>query len=137
MIARRFEELEAWQLARELERKVYAITETGPASRDVEFCRQIRRASSSSPRNLAEGFGRFLPGDFGKFVRNALGSLNETKDHLAAGAERGYLTRQAHDELVRLLDRAIGKSVNLAKYLEGCKRTSRSRSAQRARNRDS
>jgi len=64
-------------------------------------------------------------------VRNALGSLNETKDHLGAGTERGYLTQQAHEELRRLSDRAIGASVNLAKYLEGCKKTWRKQTAKR------
>src|SRR3954470_275661 len=45
--------------------------------------------SSSAPRNIAEGLGRFLPGDFAKFVRTARGSLVETQDHLDAALERG------------------------------------------------
>jgi four helix bundle protein len=98
MVARRFDELAAWQLARELERRVYAFTDIGIVTRDVEYCRQIRRSGSSAPRNLAEGFGRYLPGDFSKFVRNALGSLNETQDH-DAGLERKYLTPVMHGEL--------------------------------------
>ena len=129
MVARKFEELVAWQLARELERGVYAFTETGDAARDIEYCRQIRRSSSSAPRNLAEGFGRYLPGDFSKFVRNALGSLNETRDHLDAGLERRYLTAARHMELTVLARRATGTSVNLVKYLDRCKRTKRGRSS--------
>jgi four helix bundle protein len=120
VVARKFEELVAWQLSRELERRVYAFTETGAAARDLEDCRQIRRSSSSAPRNLAEGFGRFLPGDFSKFVRNAIGSLNETRDHLDAGFERRYLSAATHAELTVLTRRATGTSVNLAKYLDSC-----------------
>lgn len=125
MAARRFEDLVAWQLSRELERRVYAFTETGTTARDLEFCRQIRSSSSSAPRNIAEGFGRYLPGDFGRYVRNAIGSLNETKDHLEAGLERRYLTPGMHAELVLLARRATGTSVNLAKYLDQCKRDRR------------
>ncbi len=120
MVARRYEDLECWKLAKELERRVYAFTATPPASRDPEYCRQIRNSSSSSPRNMAEGFGRFLPGDFAKFMRNALGSLNETRDHLGAGLEQQYLT---HVELRTLADRAIGASVRLTDYLESVKKT--------------
>ena len=90
--------------------------------RDVEYCHQIRSSSSSAPRNLAEGFGRFLPGDFSRFVRNALGSLNETQDHLDAGLERQYLTIEMHKELKLLARRATGTSVNLVKYLNRSKR---------------
>jgi hypothetical protein len=46
---------------------------------------------------------------------NAIGSLNETKDHLDAGLERRYLTPGLQAELVLLARRATGTSVNLAK----------------------
>ena len=127
MVARRFEDLVCWQFARELERRVYAFTAKPPVSNDLEYCRQIRKSSASAPRNIAEGFGRYLPGDFSKFMRNALGSLNETRDHLGAGFESGYLSKALHAELLTLADRAIGASVNLTKYLESCKATWRSR----------
>jgi four helix bundle protein len=133
MVARKFEDLVAWQLARELERRVYAFTEIGPVVRDFEYCRQIRRSSSSAPRNLAEGFGRYLPGDFSKFVRNALGSLNETRDHLDAGLERRYLSAATHAELTVLTKRAAGTSVNLVKYLDGCRKKRRRGNSRRDR----
>jgi four helix bundle protein len=123
MAARRFEDLHCWQLARELERRVFAFTSQPPASHDLEYCRQIRKSSSSAPPNIAEGFGRYYPGDFARFTRNALGSLNETRDHLGVGLEKKYLTEDTYRELTTLTNRAIGASVNLVKYLEGCKAT--------------
>jgi four helix bundle protein len=127
MVARRFEDLECWQLARELERRVFAFTDKPPASNDFEFCRQIRNSSSSAPPNIAEGFGRYYPGEFARFLRNALGSLNETRDHLGAGLDKQYLTEDLCLELKTLTNRAIGASVNLVKYLDGCKSTWRAR----------
>jgi four helix bundle protein len=118
MIVRRFEDLVCWRLARDLEQRVIAETATQPARDDFDFCRQIRRSASSAPRNIAERFGRFLPGDFAKFVRTARGSLEETKDHLDAGRERGYFTSEEHLEMRRIARRALGASTNLAVYLE-------------------
>src|SRR5437763_1400718 len=98
MVARTFVDLVCWQLARDLEGRVYAFTAKPPASTDYEYCRQIRKSSSSAPRNMAEGFGRYL-----------------------AGAESGYLSAALYEELRTLADRAIGASVNLTKYLESCR----------------
>ena len=124
---RRYEDLVTWQLARELERRVVEFTATGAVANDFDYCRQIRGSSSSAARNLAEGFGRYLPGDFARFARIALGSLNETRDHLASGREKGYLSDQLQVELVTLTNRAIGASVNLVNYLDGCAQPPRRR----------
>ena len=121
MVATRFEELECWQLACELERRVLAFINKAPASHDVEYRRQIRKSTSSPPANIAEGFGRYYPGDFARFMRNALGSLHETRNHLGAGLEKQYLTEDLHRELGTLANRAIGASVGLTTYLESCK----------------
>ena len=118
MIAHRFEDLVVWQLTRELERKVLAFTATLPASKDFDYCRQIRRSASSAPRNIAEGFGRFFPGDFARFVRTARGSLVETQDHLDAGCERGYITKAEHSDMRRVANRAMGAATRFIVYLD-------------------
>jgi hypothetical protein len=61
--AKSYQVLVAWQLAYELERQVFALTATGPVVKDFRFCDQIRDASASAPRNIAEGFARFRPAD--------------------------------------------------------------------------
>src|SRR3954470_18555391 len=73
--------------------------------------------SSSAPRNIAEGLGRFLPGDFAKFVRTARGSLVETQDHLDAALERGYVRDEQHAEMLRA-HRALGACTNFIVYLD-------------------
>jgi len=64
MIAKRYEELDAWQLADELKREVYALTAAGPAANDFGFRDQIRDSAASNSKNIAEGFGRFRPAVF-------------------------------------------------------------------------
>ena len=60
MPVRDFRDLVCWQLSYELRREVFAFTATGPAARDFKFRDQIRDSSASAPRNIAEGFGRYL-----------------------------------------------------------------------------
>ena len=80
MGVRRFEDLVAWQLAWDLREKVFAFTDKPRAARDVKFCGQIREATRSAAANTAEGFGRFYPREFARFLRIAAGSLHG-RDH--------------------------------------------------------
>jgi four helix bundle protein len=118
VVVERFQDLAVWQLSRELERRVFAFTAIPPASRDFDFCRQVRRSSSSAARNIAEGFGRFWPAEFARFVRIARGSLEETKDHVEAAFERGYISESERAQLITLGSRALGASTRLAQYLD-------------------
>ena len=52
----RFEDLIAWQKARELTKTIYKITKSGEFAKDFGLRDQIRRASVSIMSNLAEGF---------------------------------------------------------------------------------
>jgi len=118
MIIRDHREIAAWRFARELERRVFAFIATSPAKHDANFCKQIGNSASSAPRNIAEGFGRFWPLEFANKLRIAIGELHETQDHLDRALDAGYVSESQHAEMYRLADRAIGASVNFAKYLE-------------------
>jgi four helix bundle protein len=78
VVAKVFQDLDAWRLAMEVKREIFRLTETGPIAQDLEFRRQIRSAAASAPRNIAEGFGRYRPAEFANKTRIALGELNET-----------------------------------------------------------
>jgi len=137
MVVSRYEDLVAWQLARELEREIFAFTTNAAASKDVDYCRQIRRSGSSGPRNIAEGFGRYRPAEFARFVRIARGSLMETKDHLSAALERQYVSSSEFGRMNQLVNRALGASTRLVQYLDEAaeKWTQRSRRVSRQRKR--
>jgi four helix bundle protein len=126
MIARRYDELEAWQLANELKLEVYALTATGPASKDFKFCNQLRDSAASAPRDIAEGFGRFQPGPFAQFMEFAIGSIMETQNSLQDGVDRGHFTGAGIERASDLATRSIQVSTKLLKYLKSQKRRRRS-----------
>ena len=117
MGARTYTELDAWKLANELKLRVYALVRSGEASRDFEFRDQIRNAAASAPRNIAEGFGRYLPRDFSQYLRIANGSLMETSNHLQDGVDRGYFTPDQIAELQILAKRSSAATTHLIRYL--------------------
>ena len=55
---RQFEDILAWQKARELVARLYQVSMAGDFSRDFAMKDQMRRASLSIPSNIAEGFER-------------------------------------------------------------------------------
>ena len=122
---RRYEDLEAWQIADELKREVCALTATGPAAKDLEYCRQIRASAPSSTKNIAEGFGRFNPGDNAHFVEFAVASAMETQDSLKDGVDRGHFTPERVLRAQQLAERAIQCSTGLIVYLKPAARKRR------------
>jgi len=99
---RDFRDLACWQLAYALKTEVFAFTSTLPASRDFKFCDQIRDASASGPRNIAEGFGRFAPREFAQFLGYARASIVETQNHLIDARDRGYINETLFSRLFNL-----------------------------------
>ena len=118
MGVRRFEDLVVWQLSWQLQQEVFAFTSIEPASLDRDYCDQIRDSSRSAPRNTAEGFGRYYPKEFIRFLRIAAGSLQETRNHLLEGHKLGYLSKADLNRLVRLSLRAFKAAARLIKYLQ-------------------
>ena len=117
-VAKRVEELVVWRLGNELREKVHAITADPPVSKDFRFCSQTRDAASSIARNISEGFGRFRPADFARFMEIAVASLMETKDSLKDGLDRGYFTPARVGPAQQLAERSIKCSVKFIVYLK-------------------
>lgn len=114
---KRFEEIEAWQLGRELNRAVYAVSENGAFGRDYGLRDQIRRASISVTSNIAEGFARRSPADFARFLTIARASSAEVCSQLYLALDLGYLRQEDFDSLYRLAQRIGGSCGALIRYL--------------------
>jgi four helix bundle protein len=118
--ARKPEDFDAWQLSWQLKERVFAFTETGPASRDFKFRNAIREAACSGPDNIAEGFYRFAPREFNHFLNFTRGSLGEVRNQLLHARNEKFLDEVAFAEAFRLVNRAIGATTRLQEYLQTC-----------------
>ena len=114
------QDLIAWQLSEELKDRVFAFTARSAVARHRDFCDDIRRSARSAPANLSEGFYRFRPRDNAKFVRYALGSLGESKNHLRHALKEHYITQDEFNEMWRSAKRAIGAATKYHQYLMSC-----------------
>jgi four helix bundle protein len=105
-----FEELDAWRKAQELVLAVYRATGKFPKDEQFGIVSQLRRAASSIPANIAEGFGRRSTKDLLRYLEIAGGSLEETRYFLRLSLDLHYLEetefkslRGSCDEAGRLL----------------------------------
>jgi four helix bundle protein len=87
----RFEDLIAWQKARQLTRHVYELTRNGGWAKDFGLSSQIQRASVSIMSNIAEGFERNRHGEFHQFLSIAKASCAEIRSQLYVALDVGYL----------------------------------------------
>ena len=118
MGARRYQDLEVWQLANDLKKKVYALVDRSTARDDRRFCELVRDSAASAPSNLAEGFGCYRHPEFARYTRVAKASLMETHNHLGDGVDRHHWSPREATPLQELADRAVGACVRLLRYLE-------------------
>jgi len=107
----KFEDLIAWQKARELTKGIYRVTKHGDFLKDFGLRDQIRRSSVSIMSNLAEGFERGGRSEFHQFLVYAKGSCAELRSQLYVALDVEYIdvvTFQNLDNLARETSRLVG-----------------------------
>src|SRR6266480_365601 len=77
-----FEDLESWQKARRVVRKIYDLTRAEILCRDFGICGQVQRAGVSVMSNIAEGFERLHVPEKLQFYNVARGSTAEVRSLL-------------------------------------------------------
>ena len=121
-----YRNLEIWELAREATVGVHEMTLMRlPKFEMFEEGSQIRRSVKSVKSNIVEGYGRRrYKAEFEKHLVYALGSCDETTDHLETPFETGSLKdRPTYDRLHTRLE-LLGKKLNL--FLQSVERGHRS-----------
>ena len=98
----RFEDIEAWQIGRELTRAVYRISRRGEFARDFALRDQIRRAAISVTSNIAEGFERGGNREFIQALSVAKGSAGEVRSQLYVALDEEYISQPELDDLCAL-----------------------------------
>jgi len=109
MIIKKFEDIIAWQKAKELVRGIYAIFKL---NNDRGFKDQIQRAGVSVMNNIAEGFERKGDKEFKHFLFIAKGSCAEVRSMLYLALELKYINSNQYNKLNDL-------SVEVSKLLSG------------------
>ena len=116
-MAERFEDLRAWQTARELTNRVYAVPKRGLFSDDWALRDQIRRASISVMSNIADGFERRTKARFVDVLGRAKASAGEIRCQLLVAIDQEYLTTEEFDHASDLADKVSRQLHNLIQYL--------------------
>lgn len=92
MGAKRFQDLVAWQLARELRTNIGVLVKIPALRQDADLGNQLRRAARSATGNIAEGFPCPSHAEFARFLDIAARSLREIEDRLTEAVDANYLT---------------------------------------------
>ncbi|MGH9863259.1 MAG: four helix bundle protein [Candidatus Acidiferrales bacterium] len=117
MKIRSFEELEVWQVAHALALRVYQVTARFPREEQFGLTSQLRRASSSVPANIAEGFGRRTTKELLRSLRVANGEVEEIRYFCLLSRDLGYVSRDESNQLnamcasISKLLSALGRSL--------------------------
>ena len=112
-----FKDLIVWQLAEQLRWKIIKMTSAAEVKKDFRFVSDIRGSSRSVASNIAEGHGRFNPGEFHRFMEFASGSLEETENHLQDGLTSSYFTKEDHAAAHLLVRRLTAAKAPFMRYL--------------------
>jgi len=114
----RFEDIKAWQEARNLVKEVYRVCSVKEFKNDYSLVDQIRRAAISIMANIAEGFSRQTNKEFIQFLFIAKSSATEAQSHLYVALDQGYLNQKEFNDLYKSLDKIQRQLSNLIKYLK-------------------
>ena len=119
----RFEDLVAWQKARELTKQIYSMTKRESFSKDFGLREQIQRSSVSIMSNIAEGFERGSRPEFHKFIVIAKASCAEVRSHLYVAFDVGYINNEEFNSVSSL-------AIEVSKILGGLRSSLKNKTEQ-------
>ena len=117
----RFEDIEAWQLARELTRKTYMVTKKEAFFKDFCLRDQIRAAVGSIMHNIAEGFDAGTHAEFARFLGYAQRSCTEVQSELYVALDQEYIIETEFRALYEQSGLTRSKIGAFIKYLKSKK----------------
>ncbi|HRU71292.1 MAG TPA: four helix bundle protein [Kiritimatiellia bacterium] len=119
---RRFEDIVAWQKARQVSRETYTLTRLPGFKTDYDLKAQIRDAANSIMANIAEGFGRGGNKEFVQFLSIANGSVCEVQSHCYVALDQAYISQEQFDLLYAHCETAKQKIGAFMGYLQQSER---------------
>tara|TARA_R110002096_G_scaffold42144_1_gene113707 strand:- start:2332 stop:2694 length:363 start_codon:yes stop_codon:yes gene_type:complete len=113
----RFEDLEVWQDARELNRRIWSLIQRGCFSHDRPLSDQINRSAGSAMDNVAEGFRSGTNPEFAKFVGYSQRSAAEVQSQLYRARDREHVNEVEFQDAMELARKVERKSGGLIRHL--------------------
>ncbi len=114
---KRFEDLEIWQIARELAKGIYNITQQPNFLHEFKLKEQVKGSSGSIMDNIAEGFGRGSRLEFVQFLSIAKGSADELKSQLYRMCDCNLITDETFKIQYEQADILGAKIFSFMEYL--------------------
>ena len=100
-----YKDLEVYKKSYQSALEMHRMTLEFPRHEMYELGSQLRRAATSIPLNIAEGYGRKTAvAEFKHFLRNALGSANEVKVLSEMIKDLGYMEEKKFEEVYETYD---------------------------------
>ena len=99
-----YRDLRVWQVAMDLVVESYRLADLLPDRERFGLVAQIRRAGTSVPANVAEGYGRMRRGEYLNHLSIARGSLKELETHVAIAERLGYIRASELAQFAELCD---------------------------------
>ena len=99
-----FENVSAWQKARQFILHVYKVTKRFPDDEKFGLTSQFRRAAVSIAGNIAEGYKRMGKDDKLRFYNYAQGSLEECRCYIILGYDLSYIDQNESDMLMQEIE---------------------------------
>lgn len=112
---KRFEQIEAWKLSRELCNMIGKLIDSGALQRNYRLIGQIEGSSGSIMDNIAEGFERGTRLEFIMFLGYSKASCGEFRSQLYRALDRDYLSREQFDQFYIM---SVRISAMLHKFIE-------------------
>jgi four helix bundle protein len=106
----RFEDLEIWQLSKEICNDIWILFESTSLGKYFELRNQVNRSSGSIMDNIAEGFERNGRREFIQFLSIAKGSCGETRSQLYRAFDRNHISITQF-EILKLKTETVSKKI--------------------------
>jgi len=117
MTITRFEDIIAWQKARQLCRLIDEYIFKSNWGKEFTLKDQAQRSAGSIMDNIAEGFGRMGNGEFSHFLTIANASGREVQSQLYRALDKKYISEEEFKTAYNLADEACKLINSLSSYL--------------------
>ena len=113
-----FTDLRIYKIGIRLNKEINQLVSGIPFNWNIPEVDQIRRSSSSVPSNIAEGFSkRFHQREFKRYLRIALGSSDETQNHIILLFNNEYMVEDRYRYFLNEYKNLSIKILNMIKTI--------------------